>query len=91
MGARVTILVSGDQAGGEFLTHDAVRTAYAELARRPLAMDVLREVPLEYLGQERLSVVVGSVTGFLLEPLPDGRIGITGRLAMKDGQPRRRG
>jgi len=87
-GDKVRILVSGEQGGGEFMTHDAVRTAYAQLIGGRTAIDVIREVPLQYLDQERLNVVVGSVTGFGLETLPDGRLSITGRLAMKNGQPR---
>jgi len=85
---KVRILFSGEQSGGEFVSHDAVRTAYVQLTRRPTAIDVLREVPLQYLGSERLNVVIGSVTGFGLETLPDGRLCITGRLAMTHGQPR---
>lgn len=78
-GDRVRILMSGDQAGGEFVTPDAVRTAFADLTRCPTAIQVTREVPLQYLGSD---------TDFVLETLADGRIGITGRLAMKYEQPR---
>jgi len=86
---RVTILVSGVQASGEVVTPDAVRAAYAELPRWPVVMDVTSEVPLQYLeGSDRLKVVVGSVTDFVLETLADGRTGITGRLTMRHGQPR---
>jgi hypothetical protein len=106
-GERVILLVSGLTSGeegrelaavvayagvGEVVTEDAVRLAYRELTAKPVVMDVTREVPLQYLpGSDRLSVVVGSVTDFVLETLADGRVALTGRLEMKYGQPRSAG
>lgn len=87
---RILILVSGPQEEGVVLTEDAVREAYANLTRKPMALDVLRRVEgidlVDKVGDrvgQPLHVVVGNVRDFILQTLPDGRLGITGRLEMK--------